>query len=144
MGSSDLLPNVRTMPHLIPIRGEDPPDDVVVIIRAGVMSFETLRRTATDSFEDFGAYLISVEAVLDGLSVAQVCRVSPRIGGRYGKVRLSTAGRVRSAGLVLLATFGRPHFDLVLPDLSQRSLQRLADCFDDPIDNPGRGLRGVS
>lgn len=108
------------------------------------MSPETLRRTATDSFEDFGAYLISVEAVLDGLSVAETCRTSPRIGPRYGKVRLSTAGRLRSAGLVLLATFTRPHFDVALPDLSDHSLQRLLACFDEPVDNPGRAPRGVS
>lgn len=132
------------MPHLLPIRGEDPPDDTVVIIRAGVMSADTLRRTAGDSFEDFGAYLVSVEAVVDGLTVAEACALSPRIGPRYGKVRLSTVGRLRLEGLGLLATFDRPHFDVVLPDLSDRSLQRLAHCFDEPIDNPGRGLRGVS
>jgi len=132
------------MPHLLPIRGKQPPDDTVVIIRAGVMSSNTLRRTAADSFEDFGAYLVSVEAVIDDSSVTDTCRDSPRIGDRYGKVRLSTAGRLRSAGLALLATFNRPHFDVVLTDLSEHHLQRLVDCFDDPIDNPGRGRPGVS
>lgn len=132
------------MPRLLPIRGEQPPDDTVVIIRAGVMSKDTLRRTAADSFEDFGAHLVSVEAVVEGRSVTDTCRDSPRIGDRYGKVRLSTAGRLRSAGLVLLATFDRPHFDVVLPDVAEHTLERLAGCFDDPIDNPGRGRRGVS
>lgn len=108
------------------------------------MSAETLRRTATDSFEDFGAFLVSVEAAVDGLTVAETCTRSPRIGLRYGSIRLSTVGRCRSAGLVLLATFARPHFDVVLPDLSEQSLERLAGCFDDPIDNPGRGPSGVS
>lgn len=93
------------MRRLLPIRSEQPPDDTVVIIRAGVMSVETLRRTAADSFEDFGAYLISVEAVMDGLTVVETCTRSTRIGHRYGRVRLSTVGRLRSAGLVLLATF---------------------------------------
>lgn len=87
---------------------------------------------------------MSVEAVVEGSTVTDTCRDSPRIGERYGKVRLSTAGRLRSAGLVLLATFNRPHFDVVLTDLSEPTLQRLLDCFDDPIDNPGRGRRGVS
>ena len=108
------------------------------------MSIDTLRRTAADSFEDYGAYLVSVEAVVDGSSVATTCRDSPRIGDRYGKVRLSSAGRLRSAGLPLLATFSRPHFDVVLPDLAEPTLQRLADCFDAPIDNPGRSRPGVS
>lgn len=132
------------MPHLLPLRGEVPPEDTVVVIRAGVMSPETLRRTAADSFEDFGAYLVSVEAVLDGQTVAETCRASPRIGTRYGKIRLSTAGRLRSAGLVLLATFSRPHFDVALPDLSDHSLERLLACFDLPVDNPGRAARDVS
>lgn len=47
-------------------RGEEPPDDTVVIIRAGVMASESVRRTARDAFEDFGLYLVSVEAVLEG------------------------------------------------------------------------------
>ena len=59
-----------------------------------VMSSDTLRRTAADSFEDFGAYLVSVEAVVDGSSATDTCRDSPRIGDRYNKVRLSTAGRL--------------------------------------------------
>lgn len=86
------------------------------------MSNDTLRRTAADSFENFGAYLVSVEAVVEGSSVSETCRVSPRIGDRYGKVRLSTAGRLRSSGLPLLATFNRPHFDVVLPDLAESTL----------------------
>lgn len=131
------------MPRLLPIRGEEPPADTVVIIRAGVMSMDTLRRTAADSFDDFGAYLVSVEAVLGGCSIAETCRTSPRIGERYGRVRLSTAGRLRSAGLPLLATFASPHFDVVLPDLSDMTLQRLTTCFEEPIDNPGRDEPGV-
>jgi hypothetical protein len=130
--------------RLLPIRGEEPPADTVVIIRAGVMSLDTLRRTASDSFDDFGAYLVSVEAVLGGCSIADTCRTSPRIGQRYGRVRLSSAGRLRSAGLPLLATFASPHFDVVLPDLSDTTLQRLTTCFDEPIDNPGREQAGVT
>lgn len=87
---------------------------------------------------------MSVEAVLDGATVTDTCRDSPRIGERYGQVRLSTAGRVRSAGLALLATFNRPHFDIVLPDLSAPTLERLAACFDAPINNPGRAEPRVS
>ncbi len=107
------------------------------------MSLDTLRRTAADSFDDFGAYLVSVEAVVGGQTLAESCRTSPRIGERYGKVRLSTAGQLRSAGLPLLATFASPHFDVVLPDLSDTTLQRLAARFDEPIDNPGRMQPGV-
>ena len=104
------------MTRLLPIRGEEPPDDTVVIIRAGVMAPESVRRTASDSFEDFGMYLVSVEAVLEG-TVESTWSTSPRIGDRYGKIRLSTAGRLRGAGFVVLATFDRPHYDIALPEL---------------------------
>jgi hypothetical protein len=53
-------------------------------------------------------------------------------------VRLSTFGRVRAAGFALLAIFDRPHFTLVLADLSELTLTRLDRCFDDPIPNPGK------
>jgi len=128
--------------RFLPIRGEQPPADTVVIIRAGVMATETLRRTAEDSFEDFGVYLVSVEAVLEG-TIEEVCRASPRIGARYGQVRLSTAGRLRPAGFVLLATFDRPHYDVALPDLSDPVISRLDDCFDPAVPNPGKPSPGV-
>jgi hypothetical protein len=85
---------------------------------------------------------VSVEAVLEG-SVEETCRTSPRIGDRYGQVRLSTAGRLRTAGFVLLATFDRPHFDIALPDLSDAVVARLDECFDPPIPNPGKHRRRV-
>jgi hypothetical protein len=107
------------------------------------MAPDSLRRTASDSFDDFGVYLVSVEAVLDG-TVELVCRNSPRIGDRYGQVRLSTAGRVRSAGFVLLATFDRPHYDIALPDLSDDVISRLDNCFDAPTPNPGKHRPEVS
>ncbi|MGH9230663.1 MAG: hypothetical protein ACRD07_18375, partial [Acidimicrobiales bacterium] len=46
-------------------------------------------------------------------------------------MRLSTFGRVRGADFTLLATFDRPHFTLVLADLSELTLTRLDRCFDD-------------
>lgn len=129
------------MTRLLPIRGEEPPDDTVVIIRAGVMAPEPVRRTARDAFEDFGLYLVSVEAVLEG-TIDATCRTSPRIGDLYGKIRLSTAGRLRGAGFVLLATFDRPHYDVALPEVSDAVIDRLDRCFDAAIPNPGRSGPG--
>ena len=60
----------------------------------------------------------------------------------YRNVRLSSFGRVRQAGFVLLATFDHPHFTLVLADLSELTLARLDRCFDDPIPNPGHPTQG--
>lgn len=74
--------------------------------------------------------------------VDELCRSSPRIGDRYGKVRLSTFGRLHAAGFAVLATFTHPHSDVVLPDLSEVTVARLGRCFDEPIPNLGRRARG--
>jgi hypothetical protein len=58
--------------------------------------------------------------------------------------QLSTAGRLRAAGFVLLATFDRPHHDIALPDLSDGIIMRLEACFDAPIPNPGKGSVAVT
>ncbi len=50
------------------------------------MAPETIVVTATDAFDDYGIYMVSVEAALD-VSVDELCRTSPRIGERYGRVR---------------------------------------------------------
>jgi hypothetical protein len=49
---------------------------------------------------------------------------------QYRQIRLSTFGRLRAAGFALLATFDRPHFTLVLPDLSEVTVARLERCRD--------------
>jgi hypothetical protein len=77
--------------------------------------------------------------VLD-TTVQATCR-DERLAG-YRRVRLSTFGRVRSAGFAVLATFDRPHFTLVLADLSDLTLTRLDRCFDAPLPNTGRAPGG--
>ncbi|MGQ0624329.1 MAG: hypothetical protein ACT4PP_06695 [Sporichthyaceae bacterium] len=99
------------------------------------MTGENVRRSAERTFAIYAVYGISVEGVLD-VSIQDACR-NDRIGN-YGHVRLSTFGRLRGAGFALLASFERPHFTLVLPDLSEFTLARLDRCFDPAIPNPGR------
>ena len=65
---------------------------------------------------------------------------------RYGKVRHSTAGRLRSLGFALLPTLDAPHFDVLLPDLEAGTLDRLELGFDPPVlmgflGRPRRGVR---
>ena len=69
--------------------------------------------------------------------VVELCAAEPYLV-RYGKVRLSTVGRLRSGGFPLLPTLDRPHYDIVLPDLDDATLQRLEGCFDLAVPNPGR------
>jgi hypothetical protein len=119
------------------LRDELPPDDTVVVIRGGEMNSEFVRASAQDAFDDFGVFSISVSLTLDK-SVEELCSTDKRIS-RYGKVRLSTAGRLRELGFALLPTLDRPHYDVVLPDLDHETLDRLELGFDPPIPRPKRG-----
>lgn len=91
------------------------------------MAAERVAEAAADAFD---------------LDVDELCRTSPRIGDRYGKIRLSEFGRLRAAGFPVVPTFEHPHFDVVLPDFLEVTLVRLDRCFDDPVPNPGRPSRG--
>ena len=118
------------------LRGDQPPDDAVVVIRGGVLSPQSVQRAATRSLRLFGVLGISVEGAI-GVSVLEACRTSERLG-RYAHVQLSSFGRLRSGGFALLATFESPHFTVVLPELSDLTLARLLRCFDPPVPNPSR------
>ena len=81
----------------------------------------------------YGVLAISVEGAFD-VSVLEACR-EWRLAA-YRQIRLSTAGRVRAGGFALLARSSRPHFTLLLSDLSELTMVRLGRCFDAPIPNP--------
>jgi hypothetical protein len=117
------------------VRDEEPPDDTVVVVR-GEMNGDTVRRTASDTFDEFGIYTVSVFLALDD-TVEVLCRDRPELE-RYGKVRLATAGRLRILGFALVLTLDRPHYAVVLPDLADATLDRLELGFDRPIPNPAR------
>ena len=116
------------------LREELPPDDAVVVVRGGVMNSSFVRASAQDSYDDCGVFTISVSLALDH-TVEQLCAIDRRIS-RYGKVRLSTVGRLRTLGFALLPTLTRPHYDIVLPDLADETLDRLELGFDAPILRP--------
>lgn len=127
------------MSRPLPLRSEDPLDDASVVLRAGIMTPDNIRRSAERTFDAYAVHGISVEGVI-GRSVLEACRASERIAS-YRQIRLSTFGRLRTAGFALLATFDHPHFTVVLPDVSELTIARLRSCFDDPIPNPGRPPR---
>jgi hypothetical protein len=118
------------------LRKEFPPDDLVVVVRGGEMNSEFVRRTATRSFEEFGIWAVSV-FVAEGVPVVDLCRSVPDLE-RYGKIRLSTVGRLRTLGFALIPTLDYPHFDVVLRDVEPTTLERLELGFDPPVPNPGR------
>lgn len=111
-----------------------------MVLRAGVMVADNIRRSAQRSFDAYAVHGISVEGVIDQ-TVLEACRAGERVAG-YRQIRLSTFGRRRTAGFALLASFDHPHFTVVLPDLSELSVARLGSSFDDPIPNPARAPRG--
>lgn len=127
------------MARPLPLRSEQPPDDATVVVRAGVLGVDAVRRAAQRSFELYAVFGLSVEGVI-GTTVRQACRSERVIGYRH--VRLSTFGRIRAEGFALLATFDHPHFTLVLPDLGDLTLARLDKSFDEAIPNPGRTPEG--
>lgn len=112
-----------------------PPDDGVVVVRGGHMNSEFVIRTASRTFDEIGLWTVSV--FITAGSVLELCRSVVELE-RYGKVRLSNVGRLRSLGFVLIPTLNFPHFDVVLPDLDGSTLDRLELAFDVPIPNPAR------
>lgn len=120
----------------IELRAEEPPADAIVVIRGGEMTGEFVRRTATAAHDELGIYAVSVFLALDD-TVEELCAAEPFLA-RYGKVRLSTVGRLRTSGFPLIPTLGRPHYDVVLPDLEDPTLLRLDACFDPAVTNPSR------
>ncbi len=117
------------------LRDELPPDDTVVVVRGGEMKSEYVRSSAQDAFFAVGVFAVSVALTLD-FPVEKLCASDRRIA-RYGKVRLSTVGRLRELGFALLPTLDRPHYDVVLPDLEDATLDRLELAFDQAIPRPG-------
>lgn len=126
----------------IVLRDEEPLDDVVVVVRGGEMRSDYVRRTATDAHDELGIYTVSVFVALDDPPQV-LCAREPHLA-RYGKVRYTTLGRLRAAGFPLVPTLARPHYDVVLPDVTDATLVRLDGCFDPPVTNPARGPRGGS
>jgi hypothetical protein len=124
--------------RLFALRGEDPPDEKVVVVRAGVNSLspDVLTRTGQRSHKTFGFYGVSVWLAVDE-SVLDLCTRLDEIR-RYGQIRTSSVGQIRECGFALLATGERPHFDIVLPDLTERTLLRLESLFEAPQANPAR------
>ena len=119
------------------LRDEEPPDDAIVVVRGGLLAADSVRRTAAVSMREHGFFGVSVYAAL-GVSVEELVGATPELGrDRYKQLRATTAGALRGAGFVLLATQARPHYDVVLDDLEDPTIERLRGCFGPPFPNPG-------
>lgn len=125
----------------INLRGEQPPDGDLVVIRSGVLekrSDEQLYDAADQNWRLHGFWGLSVLVVSSG-GLHQICTTDWRVAD-YGKVSLSTVGRIRRAGFPLLDTGDAPHFDIVLPDVRGETFHRLRRAFDAAQPNPPERL----
>ena len=109
------------------------PDDSVVV-RGGLMLLTDLVLSAQSHFDTKGFYALSVYST-PGRAVDEIAVGVPL---RHSKIRVSTVGRVRSAGYDVVSSQGPPgHADLVLPapptDHDWSTLDRV---FDPPQLNP--------
>ena len=99
-------------------------DDSLVVIRGGVLDKTLLRVDAERTFRRFGEHGVSVLAAPTDEDFDLLARTVLR---RYERLTVTTAGAIRRTGLELRATFRRPHYTVMLPDLDA-DVERLAEC----------------
>lgn len=122
-------------------RDEAPPDDTVIVVRGGLAAADSIRRTAEVSHALHGWYGVSVFLAFE-LSVEGLVRRTPELDPeRYKQLRTTTVGQVRQADFQLLASGEWPHYDIVLADLGDKTVERLRACFGPPFANPGASAR---
>jgi hypothetical protein len=138
---------VSDAPGLLPIephlRAEDPPDDVVLVLRGGPLTVEKLLEHAIREQRRFSCRglpmpSVSVDATVGGWTVEAILK--ERLWSRTSYAA-TTAGRLRQAGYVLLPTFDVPHYDLLLPTTTEDAAGRLLSLFGPAERNPYRRRR---
>lgn len=120
------------MPQHFQLRGDPLPDDAVIVVRAGTLDADRVRRTATANREDFGFFGLSVFAAVSS-DVATLFAAHVGNMQRYGRYWTSAAGTLRAAGFPLFDTDDNPHYDVVLADLRDATIERLLACFAGPV-----------
>lgn len=113
------------------VRGEPPPDDATLVLRGNLLTEAILAATASENFEVYGFYGVSVWAVVggatrDGLLTTKLAKQEV--------VAVFNAGDLRAAGLELRATGAVPHYDVVHSDVGQL-VAKLIACPHEVIDN---------
>lgn len=127
-------------PH---VRDEVPPDDAHVVIRGGPVAAEkivehALRQAREYSLAGAPMWSVSVSLTISGWSVDEI--LAGPMASR-STIATSTVGVLRGSGYRLLATYGAPHFDLVLPGASYDAAVRLLSHFTVGQPNPYKRRR---
>ena len=112
--------------------------DEALIVRGGVLAgIPQVVESFVSCEARWGFYAISVFGA-DGLSMKQVIARNPNLQD-YRKVRISTAGRIRSAGFSVVPTFDPDHQSIKFPVCpSDMQVEDLVSVFDPPVANPIR------
>lgn len=113
------------------IRDEPPPDDATVVLRGNLLTEEILTTTASENYEVYGFYGVSVwadvgGATRDGLLATKLVKQEV--------VAVFKAGHLREVGLELRPTGASPHYDVVHTDVGQL-VAKLIACPHKVIDN---------
>ncbi len=113
------------------VRDEPPPDEATLMLRGNLLTEAILVRTASDNYEVYGFYGVSMWAVVgpatpDSLLATKLARQEV--------VAVFKAGDLRSAGLELRPTGASPHYDVVHSDVGQL-VAKLIGCPHEVIGN---------
>ncbi len=120
------------------IRTEAPPDDTLVVVRAGPLTPEKIvehaeRQMAVFTYGGVPMASISVDLCINGWLLERVLEERMWSRGRYA---VTTAGTLRRAKYELVPTNAAPHYDIVLKAVSMKAAEELLALFGPTMDNP--------
>lgn len=113
------------------VRDEPPPDDAAVVLRGNLLTEAILAATASDNYEVYGFYGVSVWAAVGGATRDSLLATKL---AKQEVVAVFTAGDLRAAGLELRPTGALPHYDVTHTDVAQL-VAKLIACPHEVIDN---------
>lgn len=118
---------------------EPPPSTASVVIRGGpdrpsLLQTHAKRLQRLYELDGEPVLGISVFVVLDDVGPASERGILANKLRSYPSIYRSTLGRIIDAGFVLLPTFTRPHYTVVLPGIE--TVSELATALGPPLANP--------
>lgn len=124
-------------PH---VRDQDPPDDGILLVRAGPFTAEeflehAVRQQRDYSYRGKAVASISVAAAGSGWPVDRILKEQLWSRSTYAT---TTVGTVRTAGYEFLATHRSPHYDIILPSATIEAASTLLSLFGVGTTNPFR------
>lgn len=122
------------------VRAEQIPSASVLVVRGGPVTADKLlqaarREQAVYTWRGRPLACVSVEAVTKDWPLERVLAEHLATRTTYAT---TTVGQVAAAGLILLPTFGEPHYDVVLDDAAPREVAKFMSVLSEPIRNPYR------